>query len=534
MTNPISDVSSADCILAIGTNTTVAHPVIGMDVKKAARNGAKLIVANPKEIDLCRFATLWLRHRPGTDVSLLLGMMKVVIDEGLVDEEYVGERCEGFDELKEALAGVVLGEVSETTGVPAELIAQAARIYAQSEAASILYCMGVTQHSHGTDNVLALADLAMLTGNVGKSGAGVNPLRGQNNVQGACDMACLPNVYPGYQRIGDPDVGRRFQEAWGSALSDKPGLTLTEMFEAAHKGRVKAMYLVGENPVLSDPDATHVEEALKRLEFLVVQDMFLSETARLADVILPACSFAEKDGTFTNTERRVQRVRKAVEPVGDSRPDWLITSQIAQRMGAEGFGFGSPEEIMAEIASVTPSYRGISYSRLEDEGLQWPCPNEEHPGTAMLHGEKFATASGKGKFVPVKYAPPAEVPDSEYPLVLTTDRSLFHYHTGTITRRVKGLNVLKGEELVEMNTEDAQTLGISDGDTVRVTSRRGSVVAKARVSAICPPGMVSMTFHFAEAPTNQITSPALDPVAKIPELKVSAVRVEKQEVGQAV
>ena len=534
MTNPIADISNADCILAIGTNTTVAHPVIGMDVKKAARNGAKLIVVNPKEIDLCRFATLWLRHRPGTDVSLLLGMMKVVIDEGLVDEEYVRERCEGFDELREALAGVELSEVSETTGVPAELIAQAARIYAQSEAASILYCMGVTQHSHGTDNVLALADLAMLTGNVGKSGAGVNPLRGQNNVQGACDMACLPNVYPGYQPVGNSDVRQRFEEAWGGALSDKLGLTLTEMFEAAYQGRVKAMYLMGENPVLSDPDATHVEEALKRLEFLVVQDMFLSETARLADVVLPACSFAEKDGTFTNTERRVQLVRKAIEPVGGSRTDWLITGQIAQRMGAEGFEFSNPEEIMAEIASVTPSYRGISYRRLEDEGLQWPCLDEGHPGTSILHGEKFATASGKGKLVPVKYTPSAELPDSEYPLVLTTDRSLFHYHTGTLTRRVKGLNVLRKEELVEMNTEDAQALGISEGDSVRVTSRRGSVVAKARVSGTCPPGVVSMTFHFAEAPTNQITSPALDPVAKIPELKVSAVRVEKQEVGQAV
>jgi predicted molibdopterin-dependent oxidoreductase YjgC len=304
------------------------------------------------------------------------------------------------------------------------------------------------------------------------------------------------------------------------------------MFEAAYQGRVKAMYLMGENPVLSDPDATHVEEALQGLEFLVVQDMFLSETARLADVVLPACSFAEKDGTFTNTERRVQRVRKAVEPVGGSRPDWLITCQVAQKMGAEGFEFGSPEEVMAEIASVTPSYGGISYPRLEEGGLQWPCLDEGHPGTAILHGERFATVSGRGKLVPVKYAPPAELPDSEYPLVLTTDRSLFHYHTGTLTRRVKGLNVLRGEELVEMNTEDAQALGISNGDVVRVASRRGSVVAKARVSAICPPGVVSMTFHFAETPTNQITSPVLDPVAKIPELKVSAVRVEKQEVGQ--
>jgi len=528
MTNAIGDISEADCIFAIGTNTTVAHPVIGMDVKKAARNGAKLIVANPKEIDLCRFATIWLRHRPGTDVSLLLGMMKVVLDEGLADQEYIRERCEGFDELKQSLARVDLQEVGKVTGVPVELMAQAARIYAQAQSASILYAMGITQHTHGTDNVLAVANLALMTGNVGKAGAGVNPLRGQNNVQGSCDMGGLPNVYPGYQRVDGEAARQRFQEAWGCSLSETPGIALTEMFDAVHAGRIKAMYVMGENPVLSDPDSAHVEAALKRLEFLVVQDVFLSETAQLADVVLPATSFAEKDGTFTNTERRVQRVRKAVEPVGGSRPDWQIVCQVARRMGARGFDFDSPERILEEVASVTPSYRGISFERLEKGGLQWPCPDGEHPGTPILHTQRFATPSGKGRFVSVEYTPPAEIPDEKYPLVLTTDRSLYHYHTGTLSRRVEGLNVLRSEERLEINAVDAQALGINDGDMVRITSRRGSVSAKARVDRACPPGVVSLTFHFADTPTNRITSPALDPVSKIPELKVAAVRVEKQ------
>lgn len=534
MTNPIGDISRADCIFAIGTNTTSAHPVIGMDVKRAVRNGAKLIVANPKEIDLCRFATIWLRHRPGTDVPLLQGMMKVVLDEGLADEEYISQRCEGFDELKRSLDQTDLQEVSRITGVPSELVAQAARMYAQAKSAYTLYAMGITQHSHGTDNVMAVANLAMMTGNVGKAGAGVNPLRGQNNVQGACDMGGLPNVYPGYQSVSDKAARQRFQEAWRCALSDRPGLALTEMFDAVHAGRIKAMYLMGENPVLSDPDSAHVEAALKRLDFLVVQDVFLSETAQLADVVLPATTFAEKDGTFTNTERRVQRVRKALDPVAGSRPDWQIVCQLASRMGAPGFEFASPEEIMAEIAAVTPSYRGITYERLEKGGLQWPCPDEGHPGTPVLHTQRFATPSGKGRFIPVKYRPPAEMPDGEYPLVLTTDRSLFHYHTGTLSRRVDGLNVLRSAERLEMNAADAAALGIGNGDMVRITSRRGSVEAKAHVDRACPPGVVSLTFHFAETPTNRITNPALDPVSKIAELKVAAVRVEKQVEQEVV
>jgi formate dehydrogenase alpha subunit len=530
MTNTIAEVGEASCILAIGTNTTEDHPVIGMEINRAVRNGVKLIVANPREIDLCHFATLWLRHRPGSDVALLMGMMKVIVDEGLADTAFIQERCENFDEFQESLKYFDLDRVSKITGVPRDNIAEAARIFAQNSPATILYGMGITQHSHGTDNVIATANLAMLTGNVGKPSTGVNPLRGQNNVQGACDMGALPNVYSGYQSVADPAIKEKFEMAWGKKLSDSPGLPLTEMIDAAYKGRVKAIYLVGENPVLSDPDARHVEEALKKLEFFVVQDIFLTETAQLADVVLPAATFAEKDGTFTNTERRVQRVRQALKPRGDSQPDWWITCQIAKRLGGKGFDFENPSQIMEEIADLTPSHGGISHERLEEGGLHWPCPTNEHPGTPILHTALFTR--GKGKFIPLAYKPPMEQPDDEYPLILTTERSLYQFHTGTMTRKVKGLNVLKGEELVQINPEDAQNLGIADGDWVRVISRRGEVRTKSQVTEASPVGVVTMSFHFTETRTNIITNPALDPVSKIPELKVCAVRVEKVKISK--
>ena len=453
MTNTIAEIGDAACILAIGTNTTSGHPIIGMEVKSAVRRGAKLIVANPREIDLCRFATVWLRHRPGSDVALLMGMMRVIVDEGLLDSSFVEERCENFGEFQRSLGSFDLDFVEQVTGVPREQVAEAARIYAQNSPATILYAMGITQHSHGTDNVIATANLAMLTGNVGKPSTGVNPLRGQSNVQGACDMGALPNVYPAYQSVADLALKDKFERAWGSSLSDSPGLTLTEIIDAAYQGQIKAIYLVGENPPLSEPDARHAEEALRKLDFLVVQDIFLSEAAQLADVVLPAASFAERDGTFTNTERRVQRLHKALEPRGDSKPDWWITCQIAKRLGAVGFDFNHPSQIMEEIASLAPSYGGITYERLEEGGLQWPCPSDDHPGTPILHTMLFSR--GKGRLLPLEYKPPMEEPDGVYPLVLTTGRSLYHFHTGTVTRKVEGLNVLKGEELVEINPEDA-------------------------------------------------------------------------------
>ena len=527
MTNSINEISEAACIFAIGTNTTEAHPIIGLQIKKAVRNGAKLIVANPREIDLCRFAEIFLRHQPGTDVALLMGMMRVIVDEGLIDSSFIKKRCENFAAFKASLQNFNLDFVEKITGVSREKIIDAARIYATHKPASILYAMGITQHSHGTDNVLATSNLALLTGNVGKPSTGVNPLRGQNNVQGACDLGSLPNVYPGYQKVDDPEVKRKFELAWDCSLNDSPGITHTEIFDAAYEGKIKAIYLVGENPILSEANAKHIEEAINKLSFFVVQDIFLSETAKLADVVLPAVTFAEKDGTFTNTERRVQRIRKAIEPVGDSRPDWRITCEIAKKLGGKGFDFSHPVEIMEEIASLTPSYKGISYDRLENGGLQWPCPAKNDSETPILHTQQFATSSEKGKFMPLSYKPPAEVPDDEYPLVLTTERSLYHFHTGTMTRKVSGLNILRSHELVEINPQDATTLGITDGQTVRVISRRGEVMTKAKVTDVSPPGVVCMTFHFAESPTNVLTSPALDPVSKIPETKVCAVRIEK-------
>ena len=530
MTNSISDIKDCACFFVIGSNTTEAHPVIGFEIKRAVRRGTKLIVANPREIELARRADIYLQHRPGSDVALLMGMCRVIVDEDLLDRDFISERCENLDAFKESLSDFDLNTVERITGVPKEKIAAAARIYATNHPAAIFYAMGITQHSHGTDNVIAAANLAMLTGNVGQPGSGVNPLRGQNNVQGACDMGALPNVYPGYQAVASESMKEKFEAGWSCLLpAAQAGLTVTEMFEAAHKGQIKAMYVMGENPVLTEPEAKHAIEALRRLELLVVQDFFLTETAQYAHIVLPSTTFAEKDGTFTNTERRVQRVRKAIEPIGNSRPDWWIISQIGQRMGSDGFSFNDPSQIMDEISALTPSYGGISYSRLEKGGLQWPCPTDDHPGTPILHVERFTR--GMGQFVPLEYRPSVESPDEDYPLVLTTGRSLFHYHTGTMSRKVQGLNAFHSEELVEINPQDGSALGIAEGEIVRVVSRRGAVTARAKLTEASPAGVVFMTFHFAESPTNQLTIPALDPVSKIPEFKVCAVRVEKAAVA---
>jgi formate dehydrogenase alpha subunit len=526
MTNSIAEIRDAKCIFAIGTNTTSAHPVIGYEIKEAVRNGARLIVANPRRIDLCEYADIFLQHVPGTDVALLMAMMKVIVDENLQDEEFIAERCENFDEFRKSLEAYDLDFVQKITGVDRELIKEAAVTYAKSRPGMLFYAMGITQHTHGTDNVLGTSNIALLCGNVGRSSTGVNPLRGQNNVQGACDMGALPNVYPGYQKVSVEQIQQKFEKAWNAKLSAAPGLTHTEIFDAVLEGKIKVLYEVGENPALSEANANHVYKALDRLEFFVVQDIFLHETAKYADVVLPGASFAEKDGTFTNTERRVQRVRKVIDPLGESKPDWLITCQIAQRMGSKGFDFTHPSQIMDEIASLTPSYAGISFERLEERGLQWPCPNTDSEGTPILHKDFFATSTGKGKFMPLSYKPSFELPDKDYPLILTTERSLYHFHTATMTRK-GGLEVLRPTELVEINPKDAVTLGFEDGELVRVISRRGEVEAHLKVTKTSPEGVISMTFHFAESPTNVLTSDAIDPVAKIPETKVCAVRVEK-------
>ncbi len=524
MTNSIDEIAMADAIFVIGSNTTETHPVIALRVKEAVARGARLIVADPRRIDLAEIADLHLQHVPGTDVALLGGIMRVIVKQGLFDREFVASRTEGFEELARSLEPFTLEFVEGITGVPAGHIVRAARLYAEAGRGTILYTMGITQHTTGTDNVLAIANLAMLTGNVGREGTGVDPLRGQNNVQGACDMGALPNFLPGYQRVDDDAARARFEEAWGADLPRKPGLTVVEMFSAATRGDIRAMYICGENPVISDPDANHVREALASLDFLVVQDIFLTETADLAHVVLPAASFAEKDGTFTNTERRVQYVAKAVEPPGQARSDWEIIADVSGRMGYR-MEYRSSADLMDEAALLTPIYGGISHGRLGRGGIQWPCPAPGHPGTRFLHAERFSR--GLGKFSAMRFVPPEEIPDQEYPLVFTTGRVLYHYHTGSMTRRSSALNWACPGPYVELDPATAARYGVADGDAVKLESRRGEIVARTRVTEGMRPMTAFMPFHFSEAAANILTNPALDAVAKIPELKVCAVRIER-------
>ena len=527
MTNSVPEFSEyTQCFLITGSNTSEAHPLVASHVMEAKERGAKIIVVDPREIQIGRLADLYLRFRPGTDVAWLNGMMNVIISEGLADESFIEERTEGYEELREVVKEYTPERVEEITSIPADDLRAAARMYATNKPAAILYAMGITQHTTGTDNVKSCANLAMLTGNMGVPGGGVNPLRGQNNVQGACDLGGLVNVYPGYQRVTDPAMKAKFESAWCvAALSDQVGLTVTEMVNAAGEGRLRALYVMAENPMLSDPDINHVRHCLEQTEFLVVQDIFLTETAELAHVVLPGASFAEKDGTFTGTDRRIQRVRKAVEPVGDSRPDWEIICQLAQRMGAPGFDFGSPSEVMDEIAQVTPIYGGVSYERLEKEGsLQWPVPSADHPGTPFLHKGKFSR--GRGKFHAIHFQEAVELPDEEYPFILTTGRLMFHWHTGSMTRRSEKLEQEVPEAYVEIHPDDADRIGLDGSQRVRVASRRGEIELATRVTERIRPGVVFIPFHFAEAAANALTNSALDPVAKIPEYKVCAVQVE--------
>jgi len=528
MTNSIPDIEEANCIFIIGSNTSSQHPLIATRIWAAKEKGAKIIVADPRKIQLCEIADIYLPMKSGTDVALLNGMMKVIIDQGLEDKEFIKERTEGFDELLKTLEKVSLAEVADITQVPAEDIEQAAKIYAQAERASLIYSMGITQHTTGTDNVMSTANLAMLTGNIGKPGTGVNPLRGQNNVQGACDMGSLPNVFSGYQAVTNDELRAKMAKAWGVAeLPARVGLTVVEMINAAAAGELKAMYIIGENPMLSDPDINHVRQALENLDFLVVQDIFPTEVTALADVVLPAACWAEQDGTFTNTDRRVQMVRKAVEPPGEAKADWEIICQLARLMGAsEFFPFTSAEEIFAEACQVTPLCHGMSYKALEQpDGLQWPCPSEGHPGTTILHQQQFTR--GKGKFHPIVYKEPAEVPDKDYPYLLTTGRVIAQWHTGSMTRRSPALESEFPESFIEINPEDAKKLGIKDKEPVKVSSRRGEIQVKSLVTDRIKPGIVFIPFHYAEAAANVLTNPALDPIAKIPEFKVCAVKIEK-------
>lgn len=526
MTNTIGDIETSDVILITGSNTTENHPVLSSFVKRAVSfNKAKLIVVDPRRIKMTDFAELWLRPNLGTDVAWINGLMNVIIKEELFDKEFVKNRTEGFDELKKIVERFTPEQVEKITGISAKDIIAAARAYAGARAGSILYCMGITQHTTGTDNVKSLANLAMLCGNLGIPGGGVNPLRGQNNVQGACDMGGLPNVLPAYQPVTDFDVRKRMEEVWGAeSLPDKPGLTVTKMIPKAHDGELKALYIIGENPLVSDPDLNHAEKSLKNLEFLVVQDIFLTETAAIADAVLPSACFAEKEGTFTNTERRVQRVRKAIEPPGEAKDDWKILCDISTKMGFP-MSYQNSREIMEEISKVTPSYAGITYERIDKVGIHWPCPATDHPGTPILHTEKFNR--GKGLFHGIDYMPPDERTDKDYPMYLTTGRVIYQYHTGTMTMKTEGLKERSPECFVEISYKDAQKSDLEDNSMVDIVSRRGNIKARLKVSDMAVEGTIFIPFHFAEAAANRLTNAALDPVSGIPEYKVCAVRLEK-------
>ena len=526
MTNTIGDIEKADVILITGSNTTENHPVLSSSVKRAVSlNGTKMIVVDPRRIKIATFADMWLRPHLGSDVALINGMMHVIIKENLYDAAYVENRTEGFEALKQAVEKFTPDYVESITGIPGEQIEAAARLFAGAKAGCIIYCMGITQHISGTDNVKSLANLAMLCGNVGIEGGGVNPLRGQNNVQGACDMGGLPNVFSGYQSVTDLAVRQKMEHAWNvSGLSDQPGLKVTDMVPKAHDGSLKALYIVGENPLVSDPDLNHAEKSIENLEFLVVQDIFLTETAQKAHVVLPSCCYAEKDGTFTNTERRVQRVRKAVDAPGEAWDDWKIICGVATRMGYE-MKYENSEAIMKEIVAVTPSYAGITYDRIQHEGIHWPCPNEEHPGTPILHIDRFTR--GKGVLHAIDYIPPAETPDEDYPMYLTTGRLLYQYHTGTMTMKTVGLNEIAPESFVEISPADATRFGLENGSDVDIASRRGQIRAKVKISVKAVDGTVFIPFHYAAAAANKLTNAALDPVSGIPELKVCAVKLTK-------
>lgn len=547
MTNSIGEIRDADCILITGSNTAEAHPVIGYEVVRAVKKGAHLIIIDPRRIPLVDHATLFLQPHPGTDIYVFLAMMHVIVREGWMDEAFIAERTEDYEALATILKSYTPERATLASGVPEEKIIQAARWYAQGERAdgesiygeahghsTILYAMGITQRSNGTDNVITLANLSMLCGQIGKPSTGVNPLRGQANVQGACDVGCLVNVLPGYQRVTDDKLRKETAKIWEvEQLPSEVGLTIVESTHAALAGDVHAIYVMGENPLMSDPNSNHVEKAFRNLDLLVVQDIFPSETAYLAHVLLPAASSLEKDGTFTNTERRVQLLHKVISPPGEALPDWRITADIASRVaqklgrkpGPEAWKYDSSSSIFDELTRVTPIYHGMSYDRLEPSGLQWPCRDDDHPGTPILHVDTFAR--GRGLFHAVEARDPAEKTDKEYPLTLTTGRVLYHYHSGTMTRRSAPLHWREPRGYAEINLQDAEAIGLKDGFAVIIHSRRGTVRTKTKISNGVPPGTVFLAFHWREAPANRLTQDhTLDPIAKIPEYKISAIRLE--------
>jgi formate dehydrogenase alpha subunit len=524
MTNSIAEFEDSGCIFIIGSNTSACHPLIARRVFRAKEKGAKLIVADPRNIQMARFADVAVQQRLGSDVALLNGMMHIILKNGWHDKTYIENRTEGFEDFEAVVESYTPDKVETITGVAQSDLEKMAELYAVNSPAALLYAMGITQHTTGVDNVKSCCNLAMLCGNVGVRSGGVNPLRGQNNVQGACDMGGLPNVYPAYQPVTAEANNEKFSKAWGKPLSDKIGYTITDMIQAINDGKLKALYIVGENPKLSDPNQNHIDDALGKLDLLICQDIFLSETAEKADLVFAAVSVAEKEGTFTNTERRCMKVNKAIDPLGNTLNDWDIISRLSTEMGYE-MHYENPEEIFNEMAALTPSYGGMTYERLGLDGLQWPCPNAEHPGTPFLHKDQFTR--GKGLFHAIEYLDPAEMPDEEYPYWLTTGRMFAHYHTGTMTRASKHLDTEQKTGYVEINPKDAKALGVNDGDIVHLATRRGETKVPAKVSKMVEPGVFFVPFHFAESPANILTNSAFDPIAKIPEFKVCAVKIEK-------
>ncbi|MBR6157550.1 MAG: molybdopterin-dependent oxidoreductase, partial [Lachnospiraceae bacterium] len=517
--------NDVDVIMLVGSNPEEAHPVVGMQIRQAVARGTRLIVVDPRDIGLSKQADIHLKLKPGTNVAFANGMMNVFINEGLIDEEFIKNRTEGFEELKKIVMEYTPEKVGEICHIDPDHLREAALMYAKAKKAPIIYCLGVTEHSTGTEGVMSMSNMAMMVGKLGRSGCGVNPLRGQNNVQGACDMGAMPGHFPGYQKITDAPVMEKFEKAWGVELNKKPGVFATDVFGAAIKKEIRGLFIFGEDPIVTDADQHHVRKALESLDFLVVDDLFMTETAQLADVVLPGTSYAEKEGTFSNTERRVQRVRKAVTLEGEMRLDTDIFIDLMNRMGYEQPRLTS-EEIMDEIASLTPSFGGISHHRLDREGgLQWPCLDKKHPGTPIMHVGKFTR--GLGWFYPAEYIPSAELPDEEYPFILMTGRILYHYNTRAMTGKTPGLMEREGHSYIEINTEDAARLGIENGELIRATSRRGTIKTTARVGDKVSPRETWMPFHFPDGNANVLTNAALDKYARIPEYKVCAIRIEK-------
>jgi predicted molibdopterin-dependent oxidoreductase YjgC len=533
-TNSIPEIENARFILVIGSNTTEAHPVLALRMKKAARKGATLVVADPRKIWLTKLAKRHLQLRPGSDVWLVNAMMHVILKEGLQNEEYIREHTEDFDAVAEVVSRYTPEEAEKVTGVPAADIVATAREYATEKHAAIFYTLGITEHACAVDNIWSLSNLVLMTGHLGYESTGLNALRGQNNVQGLNDAGANPAYYPGYQPADEPEIRQKFSEAWGVEVPTAPGYRLDQIMSGLHDGRIRALYLIGENPAQTEPNAHHVEEGLEHLDFLVTQDLFLNDmTERLADVVFPASSFAEKDGTFTNTERRVNRVRKAVPCPGEAREDWQIVVGMAKALGGSWPEYRTAEEVWDEFADLSPLWTGIRYDRIEEVGLQWPCTDRDHPGTPFLHSPSPSRPSGKGKFYPVEYQPPIEQPDSEYPFVLSTGRTLYHYNSATMTMREEGVVQKQEDPFVEMHPEDAVALGIEDGDWVRLVSRRGDLEARAAVGERVYPGLVWMALHFAQAKVNWLTHDVGDPLIGTPEYKTSAVRIEPSAVRPA-